>query len=222
MLANSTEQKINTITLHGLGFPSITRINSSIAVSGLHQDLNHHLTPFSKMAHISLADWTCKYNHCLPPLQSPYPLLAKTTFLSHGHLPKTHYLISTSLFYLQTFIISPLAIFLFVIYFLCPFSFFLMSNPFLYKLSPTSKNMVIILLYPNLVLRSFHYWPLAYPSSSHHLYFPFHLHSTTSPEISPFFLNGSPISLLLSIPFPIPTLPSCFHDPNDNKSPNLP
>ena len=58
--------------LRGLGFPSVSRINSSLAISGLHRDLNHHLSPFSKMAHITLADWTCSHNRCIFPLQHPY------------------------------------------------------------------------------------------------------------------------------------------------------
>ncbi|KJA14059.1 hypothetical protein HYPSUDRAFT_173712 [Hypholoma sublateritium FD-334 SS-4] len=60
------------LDLRGLGFPSITRVNSALTIAGLHRDLNHHLTPFSKMAQISLADWTCKNNDCIHPLQLPY------------------------------------------------------------------------------------------------------------------------------------------------------
>jgi hypothetical protein len=60
------------LNLRGLGFPSISRINASLTVSGLHRDLNHHLTPFSNIARISLADWTCQYNHCIHPLHKPY------------------------------------------------------------------------------------------------------------------------------------------------------
>ena len=58
--------------LRGFGFPSLARINASLAITGLHRDLNHHLTPFLKMAHISLADWSCQHNHCLNPLIPPY------------------------------------------------------------------------------------------------------------------------------------------------------
>lgn len=58
--------------LRGFGFPSITRINAALSVAGLHRDLNHHLTPFRRMAHITLADWSCQHNHCLNPLLKPY------------------------------------------------------------------------------------------------------------------------------------------------------
>ena len=58
--------------LRGLGFPSVARINASLSVAGLHRDLNHHLPSFRKMAHISLADWSCQHNHCLNPLLKPY------------------------------------------------------------------------------------------------------------------------------------------------------
>jgi len=60
------------VSLRGLGFPSIARLNASLAVSGLHRDLNHHLPSFVKMAHITLADWTCQHNHCLNPLLPPF------------------------------------------------------------------------------------------------------------------------------------------------------
>lgn len=60
--------------LRGLGFPSLSRINSSLAVTGLHRDLNHHLLPFLKMARISLVDWTCSHNRCINPLHHPYTL----------------------------------------------------------------------------------------------------------------------------------------------------
>ena len=157
--------------LHGLGFPSITQINSSLAVSGLHRDLNHHLTPFRKMALISLADWTCKYNCCLSPLHTPYTISSTSPscqpiFLSPGLFPKTCYPILTSLSYAQTFTTSSLAIFLFIIYFPCPFSFFPTSTQFLHDLFQILKNMVI-LFYPNLALPSFCCPHLAHPSFSH-------------------------------------------------------
>ncbi|KIM42930.1 hypothetical protein M413DRAFT_70252, partial [Hebeloma cylindrosporum] len=55
-----------TSPLHqrGFAFPSISRLNASLAVSGLQRDLNHHITPFRKMAAITLADWTCLLNDC--------------------------------------------------------------------------------------------------------------------------------------------------------------
>jgi hypothetical protein len=64
------------LNLHGLGFPSISHLNSSLAVSGLQRDLTHHIPSFCKMAEITLSDWTCRYNGCLNPLlYSPLPHL---------------------------------------------------------------------------------------------------------------------------------------------------
>ncbi|PPR01348.1 LOW QUALITY PROTEIN: hypothetical protein CVT26_015406 [Gymnopilus dilepis] len=56
------------LRFRGFDFPSISRINSSLAVSGLQRDLNHHLTPFRHMSAITLADWTCQFNGCINPL----------------------------------------------------------------------------------------------------------------------------------------------------------
>ncbi|KIM41396.1 hypothetical protein M413DRAFT_411084, partial [Hebeloma cylindrosporum] len=55
-----------TSPLHhrGFAFPSISRLNTSLAVTGLQRDLNHHITPFREMAAITLADWTCLFNSC--------------------------------------------------------------------------------------------------------------------------------------------------------------
>ena len=55
----------------GLEFPSIFRFNSSLAVLGLQCNLNHHLSSFRNMAQITLADWSCQYNHCHPALTVP-------------------------------------------------------------------------------------------------------------------------------------------------------
>ena len=60
------------LELRGLAFPSISHLNSSLAVSGLHQDLSHHLLSFRKMAEITLADWTCNLNKCFNPLSPPF------------------------------------------------------------------------------------------------------------------------------------------------------
>ena len=56
------------VSLHGFDFPSIHRINASIAVDGLARDLNHHIPAYCNMARITLADWTCSINDCVNPL----------------------------------------------------------------------------------------------------------------------------------------------------------
>ncbi|KAJ7243120.1 hypothetical protein B0H12DRAFT_1131436, partial [Mycena haematopus] len=57
----SPNSKILTLPVshHGLGFPSIARINAGISVDGLMRDLNHHITAYRHMARITLAEWTC-------------------------------------------------------------------------------------------------------------------------------------------------------------------
>ena len=60
------------LELRGLAFPSISHLNSSLAVSGLHLDLSHHLLSFCKMAEITLANWTCNLNKCFNPLSPPF------------------------------------------------------------------------------------------------------------------------------------------------------
>ena len=59
------------ISLHGFDFPSIRRINASIAVDGIARDLNHHIFAYRTMALITLADWTCTLNNCINPLAEP-------------------------------------------------------------------------------------------------------------------------------------------------------
>jgi Reverse transcriptase (RNA-dependent DNA polymerase) len=59
------------VSLHGSEFPSIRRINASIAVDGLARDLNHHIISYRNMALITLADWTCTLNNCINPLVEP-------------------------------------------------------------------------------------------------------------------------------------------------------
>ncbi|KAF9530624.1 hypothetical protein CPB83DRAFT_763031, partial [Crepidotus variabilis] len=59
------------IAQHGLGFPSLARINASIAVSGLARDLNHHIPAYRTMAMITLQDWMCDKNNCKYPLHPP-------------------------------------------------------------------------------------------------------------------------------------------------------
>lgn len=56
------------IALHGLGFPSISRINASIVLNGISRDLNHLIPAYRSMAAITLADWTCDKNGCQYPL----------------------------------------------------------------------------------------------------------------------------------------------------------
>ncbi|KII90283.1 hypothetical protein PLICRDRAFT_159732 [Plicaturopsis crispa FD-325 SS-3] len=59
------------LAAHGLGFPSISRINNGIVIEGLWRDLNHHIPAYRTMARISLADWTCAINGCIHPLDGP-------------------------------------------------------------------------------------------------------------------------------------------------------
>lgn len=64
----NTEIATLPVSLHGFDFPSIRRINASIAVDGLARDLNHHIPAYRNMALITLADWTCSINDCINPL----------------------------------------------------------------------------------------------------------------------------------------------------------
>jgi hypothetical protein len=52
----------------GFGFPSIVHMNAALAVAGIQQDLNHHISFFCNVAHVTLADWACQLNHCAAPL----------------------------------------------------------------------------------------------------------------------------------------------------------
>ena len=67
----NTEIATLPVSLHGFEFPSIRRINTSIAVDGLACDLNHHIPAYRNMALITLADWTCSVNDCIHPLTQP-------------------------------------------------------------------------------------------------------------------------------------------------------
>jgi hypothetical protein len=67
----NTEIATLPISLHVFEFPSICRINTSIAVDGLACDLNHHILAYCNMALITLADWTCSINDCIYPLAEP-------------------------------------------------------------------------------------------------------------------------------------------------------
>ncbi|KAG2118985.1 uncharacterized protein F5147DRAFT_767731 [Suillus discolor] len=55
----------------GFGFPSISRLNSTLALQGMLRDLSHHILAFRTMAAITLADWMCGLNHCVYPLDGP-------------------------------------------------------------------------------------------------------------------------------------------------------
>lgn len=62
------------ILLHSFGFTSLERLNDSIAIANLQQDLNHHIPLYHIMACITLADWTCSpsyakspHDHCTNP-----------------------------------------------------------------------------------------------------------------------------------------------------------
>ena len=70
---------------HGFGFPSIVRLNLSLALSGLLCDLNHHLPIFATMARITLADWKCTINRCIFPLAGDGLRIHHSP--SHPHLP---------------------------------------------------------------------------------------------------------------------------------------
>ncbi|KAJ3832134.1 hypothetical protein F5878DRAFT_548596, partial [Lentinula raphanica] len=74
----------------GFDFPSIQRINTSLAVSGLLRDLNHHIPAFKNMATITIADWTCAINNCRYPFDGSSVSSNKPIFRRHTHsLPFT-------------------------------------------------------------------------------------------------------------------------------------
>lgn len=56
------------VSLHGFGFPSLACINAGIVLSGLAQDLTHHVPAYRSMAQIMMMDWICKKNGCINPL----------------------------------------------------------------------------------------------------------------------------------------------------------
>jgi len=56
------------VSLHGFGFPSIARINASLAIDGIMRDLNHHIPAYHTLAKITLTDWMCEKNGCSYPL----------------------------------------------------------------------------------------------------------------------------------------------------------
>jgi hypothetical protein len=85
------------LDLRGLGFPSISRLNASLAVSGLHRDLTHHLPSFKTMALITLSDWTCSFNRCLHPLSHPYSVTHISLNRCSRHLPFSWLLAASTL-----------------------------------------------------------------------------------------------------------------------------
>ena len=67
----ATDIAMLPVSKHGLGFPSISRINAGLAIEGLFRDLNHHIPAYRLMALLTRADWTCDKNHCINPLDGP-------------------------------------------------------------------------------------------------------------------------------------------------------
>ncbi|KAG2154119.1 hypothetical protein DEU56DRAFT_725922, partial [Suillus clintonianus] len=59
------------IDLFGMGFPSISRLNDTLALQGMLRNLNHHIPAFRTMVVITLSDWMCSLNHCVYPLDGP-------------------------------------------------------------------------------------------------------------------------------------------------------
>jgi hypothetical protein len=47
---------------HGFGFPSLADINATVAIKGLHRDLNYKVREIRVLAEITLQDWTCQGN----------------------------------------------------------------------------------------------------------------------------------------------------------------
>jgi hypothetical protein len=64
----NTEILTLPIANNGFDFPSIARMNASLAIEGLGRDLNHHIPAFRNVARITLADWMCSINGCQCPL----------------------------------------------------------------------------------------------------------------------------------------------------------
>ena len=56
------------VSRHGFGFPSIARINASLAIEGLMRDLNHHIPAYRTLAQLTLTDWMCEKSDCSYPL----------------------------------------------------------------------------------------------------------------------------------------------------------
>lgn len=54
----------------GFEFPSIAKINLSLAIEGLARDLNHHIVSYQRMARRTLVDWRCSINDCINPIDS--------------------------------------------------------------------------------------------------------------------------------------------------------
>ncbi|KAJ7874077.1 hypothetical protein B0H13DRAFT_1551602, partial [Mycena leptocephala] len=73
------------IAMHGLDFPSISLVNDTAAVEGLHRDLNHPIASYRTLARITLADWTCSINDCIDPLDR-YGL-SRTFIHQAGRIP---------------------------------------------------------------------------------------------------------------------------------------
>ncbi|KAF9028044.1 hypothetical protein BDZ89DRAFT_1066395, partial [Hymenopellis radicata] len=72
------------LNMWGFEWPSIARLNRTVAVSGMLRDLNHHVPSFRNMALITMADWTCLLNSCRFPLR---PRPQSTMCLRSASLP---------------------------------------------------------------------------------------------------------------------------------------
>lgn len=80
-----------------MDFPSVSRLNTSLAVSGMLRDLNHHLKPFRHMASITLADWACLLKCCVDPLNN----MSSSSFLHRPQIPYTWSLAHSTLRHLS-------------------------------------------------------------------------------------------------------------------------
>lgn len=171
------------LDLRGLGFPSISCLNASLAVSGLHRDLTHHLPSFQNMALITLLDWTCLFNRCVHPLSPPYSL-TRTPNSHHSHLlPFSWLLAVTTLSTLQLSLQST------------DLSFLLHGHVSLQHLHTQFKTLLP--KHPSLPTRlslQFHQQRLLFSSSIRFLYFP-PIHDP-NPSLPPFPITFSPSPLL--------------------------
>ncbi|KAF5368760.1 hypothetical protein D9615_010404 [Tricholomella constricta] len=89
------------LSLRGFDFPSIVLLNSALAAAGLQRDLNHHISPFRQMAHVTLSDWTCQFNGCVSPLAVAYPLRHPAPHFASKQVPVAWVIARTVLANLQ-------------------------------------------------------------------------------------------------------------------------
>lgn len=57
------------VTNNGFGMSSVVNINAELAVKSVMRSLNHHLSQYRALAKITMANWECGANGCLPPLE---------------------------------------------------------------------------------------------------------------------------------------------------------